>query len=310
MNPTFSIIIPSYNRGHLISKTIKSLVNQSYSEFECIVVDDGGKDNTREIIEAYNDHRIQYHYKKNEERAVARNYGIDLAKGDYITFLDSDDQLYPDHLREASALINRYGKPEWFHLGYEIRNGDKTEKKIISKTGRNPNESLLTGNHLSCMGVFIRKDIIRANRFNVNPDLIGSEDYELWLRLAQKYKLYTSDNITGAVIGHDNRSVLRMNKEKLINRVETLISIILNNPEINFTKQASRTFKAHRFAYLALHLAMIQEKALSLKYFFRSVALNPGILFHRKTFGFIKAALSQRLRSDYRQTLLCRQVRR
>jgi len=73
----FSIIIPTYNRAHLISKSIKSVLNQTYSNWELILVDDGSEDNTEEIVNSFGDNRIKYFYKKNEERSIARNYGID-----------------------------------------------------------------------------------------------------------------------------------------------------------------------------------------------------------------------------------------
>src|SRR5437763_11554370 len=103
----FSIIIPTYNRASMIEKTIQSALNQSYSDYEIIIVDDGSTDNTEQVVLSIKDARIFYFKKENAERAAARNYGAHRAKGDYITFLDSDDVLYPSFLYNASETIIR-----------------------------------------------------------------------------------------------------------------------------------------------------------------------------------------------------------
>ena len=94
----FSIIIPTYNRASLIKETINSVLLQDYPNFEIIIVDDGSTDDTENIVKSIEDSRINYHKKTNAERGAARNFGIKLAKGEYITFLDSDDILYVNHL--------------------------------------------------------------------------------------------------------------------------------------------------------------------------------------------------------------------
>jgi glycosyltransferase involved in cell wall biosynthesis len=90
----FSIITPTYNRAHMLPKTIESVINQTFSDWELIIVDDGSTDHTKSLVEKYcaTDSRIKYIYQENVERSVARNNGIDNAEGEYICFLDSDDQ--------------------------------------------------------------------------------------------------------------------------------------------------------------------------------------------------------------------------
>ena len=98
----FSIIIPTYNRAHLILKTLESVKNQSFVDYELIIVDDGSSDNTKEVVNKFIlDNKLSnWHYfnKVNGERGAARNYGIEKATGLYVTFLDSDDLIYSNHL--------------------------------------------------------------------------------------------------------------------------------------------------------------------------------------------------------------------
>ena len=119
--PFFSIVIPTYNRAHLIRKTIESVLAQEDQDFEIIVVDDGSEDNTGEVVRAIGDDRVIYHKKNNAERGAARNYGAIRARGRYVTFLDSDDLLYANHLAAARRLINERHEPEILHLGFEQR---------------------------------------------------------------------------------------------------------------------------------------------------------------------------------------------
>jgi glycosyltransferase involved in cell wall biosynthesis len=97
----FSIIIPTYNRAEIVKTAIQSVKAQTYPEWELIVVDDGGSDKTKEVVEAFSDRRIKYFWKENGERGAARNFGVQKARGDYITFLDSDDKFLPNHLEDA-----------------------------------------------------------------------------------------------------------------------------------------------------------------------------------------------------------------
>lgn len=98
MKPFFTIIIPTYNRAHVIDQTIQSVLDQTYTDWELIVVDDGSTDDTAIQMAKYNDPRILYYQKQHAERSAARNYGMAQASGSYICFLDSDDEYLPNFL--------------------------------------------------------------------------------------------------------------------------------------------------------------------------------------------------------------------
>jgi glycosyltransferase involved in cell wall biosynthesis len=277
-SPLFSVIIPTYNRANFIGDTIKSIQDQQFQDFEVIIVDDGSSDNTEEVVAEIHEPRLRYIKIKNSERAVARNTGGLNAAGQYVTFLDSDDQLKPDHLLTASQFIAEQ-PAEVFSQGYEVVHPDKS---VIHKWSRLPNpvnEKLLQGNYLSCLGVFIRRDIFLNNKFNEDRDLSGSEDYELWMRLAAKYPIYTVPKSTAYLIQHDSRSVINISADRLVRRITLLEYYATSNAEVNRkfgNKLAS--FKGYNDLYTSLHLAMARENKLASRYAIRAVKHQKSIL--------------------------------
>ena len=287
-NILFSIIIPTYNRANLIGKTIASILKQTYTNFEIIVVDDGSSDNTEEVIGAIKDDRLTYYKKENAERGAARNYGAYLAKGDYINFFDSDDIAYQNHLQTALQVIKTNNQPEVFALHYEIKN---TSNKII-RTGtifKNINQQIIDGNLLSCNGVFVKKEIALKHPFSELRELSASEDYLLWLQLAANYSFFHSNIKTSVIIEHDMRSVLSIKKDGLIKRKELMLKIALEDKDINksFFNQINR-LKTNTYSYISLHLAMANYKKDSFNYLIKSIKTSPSLIFKKRFFAIIK----------------------
>ncbi|HTA61907.1 MAG TPA: glycosyltransferase [Bacteroidia bacterium] len=289
----FSIIIPTYNRASFIATTIQSVLNQTHPHFEIIVVDDGSTDNTEEVVKKIKDKRINYYQKKNEERAAARNYGISKAKGDYITFLDSDDILLPNHLDEAKKIFEKETNVEWLHLGYKMVTIENKLLYKIKKFKGNINSNLFQGNFISCNGIFIRKDIAIENLFNKIRALSASEDHELWLRLASQYQLKFSNNITSVIINHEYRSVLNINKDVLIERQKVFLDLILSNHSLKkFITGYEYKLKSNSYSYIALHLALTGKyKKTSLVYLLKAIQTNYLIIFNKRFFAIIKHIL-------------------
>lgn len=109
-NPRVSVIIPVYNVENYVENTIKSVLDQSFRNFELIVVDDGSSDNSGKIITNLGelDSRIQYHYQKNSGQAAARNAGVQLSKAEFVTFVDGDDILSPDFLQTLVSIMDAH----------------------------------------------------------------------------------------------------------------------------------------------------------------------------------------------------------
>jgi teichuronic acid biosynthesis glycosyltransferase TuaG len=108
-----SIVIPAYNAAPFIEETIASILQQSYTNFEIIIVNDGSTDNTEGVVQSISDKRIQYHYKRNEGVSIARNYGFTFTKGIYIVFFDADDLMTPDFLEKRVEKLQSNSSVEF-----------------------------------------------------------------------------------------------------------------------------------------------------------------------------------------------------
>jgi glycosyltransferase involved in cell wall biosynthesis len=253
LSPLFSIVIPTYNRAHLIGKTIQTVLAQDFSDFEVLVIDDGSKDNTAAVMEAFTDPRIQYIKKENGERGAARNYGAARARGRYINFFDSDDLMYPNHLQVANRLIAAQADPEIFHLAYDYQLDDGTVISRVNDFDARIKEIILFNNKLSCNGVFIRKDIAAQFPFEEDRALASSEDWVLWIRLLCRFTLHCSNDITSSVVNHDQRSLRTIAAAKVEARDQLMIDVLRRDTVVmNAYGTSFRRFMAERYTFFML----------------------------------------------------------
>ncbi len=285
----FSIVVPTYNRASLIEQTIYSLLNQSFNDFEIIVVDDGSTDDTEVIVKNISSNKISYYKIVNSERGFARNFGAKKAKGLYVNFFDSDDIALNNHLEEAHKMVLKYNEPEIFHLNYAVKN-QKTGVLVNKKWDVEfVNDSLWKGNTLSCNGVFVKQQTAISFPFNESRKLSVSEDWELWLRLSCRYKIYLSPVITSYIIDHDERSVLQYNEQKLLDRKDELIKSLSNDNEFfkMYAKQLKK-IEAHMYSYMALHAALCEQNKSACKYLMKAISLNPSEILSRRFLAICK----------------------
>ena len=130
-NPLVTVLMPVYNGERYLTEAIESVLNQTFTDFEILVMDDGSTDNTKEVIKEFNDERIIYHYDSNSGGpARPRNKGISFAKGGVIAFLDSDDYWHPEKLQKQIEQTKiRRGFPIHFTDEIWIRNGIRVNPK-------------------------------------------------------------------------------------------------------------------------------------------------------------------------------------
>jgi glycosyltransferase involved in cell wall biosynthesis len=185
-----SIIIPSYNSEKSICRALNSIINQTYNNFEIIIVDDGSTDNTKELIKSFLENKtVQYTYiyQKNSGPSSARNNGVINAKGEYIAFLDSDDEWHPQKL-EIQIKVIEENNLTFLASTYQYDEfEDKNLNKQINLKCFSFNQ-LLIKTQFSTPGIIIKKDLfLKLGGFDHNMKY--AEDNDLWLRLSLHTKL-------------------------------------------------------------------------------------------------------------------------
>ncbi len=187
MNKLVSIITPSYKSEKFISKTIESVLNQTYKNWEMIIIDDCSPDNSNKIIEKYikEDNRIKLiKLSKNSGPAVARNVGIKEAKGRFIAFLDSDDIWLPEKLEKQISFMEQKNLPMTYSSYYIIDEEDNPLGEYIVEPVLTYKE-LLKRNMVGCLtGIY---DVEKLGKIYM-PDILKRQDHGLWLSILKKIK--------------------------------------------------------------------------------------------------------------------------
>ena len=231
--PFFSIILPTYNRAGFLPETIKSVLVQTFTDWELIIIDDGSTDNTKSVVEAIarNDQRINYVWQENAERSAARNHGIRQAKGEYICFLDSDDKYLPNHLAELELFLKSKKYPiGLIHYGCTIIQGNHKEKVLPHTKAANENiVEYFFQNPIPPIRVCLHKNTLRYNHFD--DDITIVEDTCLWMRIAKEFPVFVSTHIGVEYHLHDGNSVNRLqpSAKKMYDGLNIFLS---RNPDI------------------------------------------------------------------------------
>lgn len=209
MHPLFSVVIPTFNRASLVGKAIESVFNQSFGDWELIIVDDGSTDNTKEIVESFKDGRVKYIYQKNTGRSSARNTGIDQSNGFYICFLDSDDYYLSNHLSVlCETIINRNYPIAFICTGiYTDKKNTLNELPIFEPDKFKSPVQFIWEKFILPDAVCIHNSLLKTNKFLENYKSAVWEDTHLWLRLAAKYEFIQINAYTTALVEHEARSV-------------------------------------------------------------------------------------------------------
>lgn len=203
--PLISVIIPVYNRPELLKATIKSVIEQTYSNWEIVVVDDGSETEILPVIEKLGDQRISYHKLEHTNANVARNFGITQSKGDYIAMLDADDLWMENHLKDCLERLfesNTDGLYGSLMIRYKK---DDIRTEMVREI--NPEESMI--DYLLCVKwgaqtstLFMTAD--SAKKIRWNPELNRHQDYDFVVRYGKRYKL--AAKLTPTVIYTYNQS--------------------------------------------------------------------------------------------------------
>jgi len=184
--PVVSIVIPTYNHANFLITALQSILKQTYTEWEAIVVNNYSDDNTIEVVNNFNDPRIKLiNFQNHGIIAAGRNKGIAISRGEYIAFLDSDDIWYPGKLKESIGLLEK-GFDLVCHGEFWVKDENSKRNIIYGPEKRARYRSLLfNGNCISTSATVVRKNSLdKAGNFCESPDLVTAEDYDLWLKLS------------------------------------------------------------------------------------------------------------------------------
>jgi len=279
--PFFSVVIPTYNRAHLISDTIQSVIQQSFTDWELLLVDDGSEDNTKEVIEAISktDRRIRYIYQENAERSAARNNGIKHAKGQYICFLDSDDQYLPNHFETFKHEIDKLNSPKALFFTDHICNTNGIIHKDEIPRLAGDQLLFLFQNAVIPARVCVHANILENEKFDEEITVI--EDKLLWTRIANHFPIIQINKETVVYTLHEDNSINLKNNPSL--KCWNGLKIFFKRyPEINrrIPKRIKRTITSDTLFGVAKCYIFSNQKSKAIYFILYSIIIKP---FHFQT---------------------------
>jgi glycosyltransferase involved in cell wall biosynthesis len=265
--PLVSIIIPAYNAEKYIERSIDSALRQTYKNIEIIVVDDGSTDKTAEVLKLYNDPRIVYRYQKNQNQSVARNNGIAISKGEYVTFLDTDDIYLPEKVEKSVDFFCQnpsYSIAYCNVLHFFSQNPSKFYRLKYTGYAGDVLERLLKGSFININSIMISRDLFKKNGITFTEKRYYPEDYELYLRLAllgYRFGYIDSDLV---IVEVRSDSITSMNVQVIVkkNTIEMIQRISAQMPErTELQKTIANLSKSFHRKLAIAHLMHGEKKA-------------------------------------------------
>ncbi len=269
--PLVSVILPTFNHGRFISKAIESVLNQTYSNFELIIIDNHSEDNTEEVVAFYKDNRINYlKFRNNGIIAASRNYGIKHSRGKYVAFLDSDDTWYKQKLKKQ---LPHFQMPEIIGVAsnatlitetpyYRNINLAKSKLGYIDYQYRN----ILNRNPIITSSLIVRKETLKqAGLFDENRDFCFIEDWELWLRMAR----YGSFRVIEEPLLYYRASLKRGAKAATISK--NCLKILEKQVNLNYVK-SDDSIEPKASIYLSIARNLLEfDQRQSRKYYMKAL---------------------------------------
>ena len=258
--PLFSVIIPLYNKEAEIGSTIKSVLEQTFPNFELIVVNDGSTDNSLNVLKQFDDARIKIINKPNFGVSTARNTGIFAAEGLYVALLDADDIWLPEYLQEIKQLIGKFDDCNVFGTNYtisSIKTENHNNKPIKHSIINNYFELAMYMPFLTASSIVIKRACFDSE-MKFNQNFTHGEDLDLWLRLYKKYKN----------IGYSSWQLVHYNHSANSRACKTI-----PQPKKHFAyyfnfKKSENTIEKQYYLYQISMLAWLYVKNLKINYLF------------------------------------------
>ena len=285
-SPFFSIVIPTYNRQDFILKTIGSVLNQTFKDFEIIVVDKCSTDDTEDLLTPLiQSGAIRYiKHDRNYERAASRNTGMKNAHGRFLTFLDSDDILYPNNLETAYHFIKSHPNAKFFHSLYELID---TEGKVLYRyrfpSVKNAIQAITEGNFISCIGFFVAEEVYTYYSFDTSEVLQGIEDWEFSMRILARYPIARIPYINAGIVHHGSRSNTQFKLESYVSKMDYVVGKFKRDPLLQriYGKHLNR-FRRSCFLLIASQANTSGFYDIASKYVRKAWLDNPMLIFNTR----------------------------
>ena len=293
--PFFSVVIPTYNRAAFILKTVESVLAQTYSHFEIIVVDNCSTDDTAELLEPFiRGGQIRFiRHDQNYERSRSRNTGMEAAQGDFVTLLDSDDIMYPTCLEEAAKYAQANPDIKCFHnLAEIIDESGHFVYRIPYPSLKNQFKAIAVGNFMSCIGDFIHREIYQRYRFDTDPCMPGLEDWDFWLRVLADYEVGHLEKINSGIVQHGGRSVNQQDIERLQKGFARMLGNIRSDERLySVYSPYLRRLRATCELYLASLSNSGRAHGAALKFLGRAAATDWRVIPSKRFIRLLQIAL-------------------
>jgi len=271
----FSIILPTYNRADLLPKAIESVLSQNFNDWELLIIDDASNDQTEEVANRYNEARIQYlKNERNIERSASRNRGINVAKGKYICFLDSDDYYLENHLEEFYKFIESSHFPEamlYCNSYYEVQGELEEGPDNLAKTKNGVEQVLL--NMIAPPRACIHHKILAE--FQFNPEYSIGEDLDLGVRIARKYPIMHNNVYSIVRLSHEGRSVNLHNLEPFTQHIDRIKQILIEDGQRYISNEVKKEILAEAHFNLGRHYLFKKQKVKAIQILVKSLAIYP-----------------------------------
>jgi teichuronic acid biosynthesis glycosyltransferase TuaG len=259
--PIVTIVIPTYNHAEFLQKALVSVLQQTFTDWEAIIVNNYSDDNTEAVVKSFNEPRFHLeNFHNNGIIAASRNHAIKHAKGDYIAFLDSDDEWLPKKIEECLKVLNKASSAVVCHAErWLLSSGHEQDVQYGPAAKATYNSLLYNGNTISTSAVVVSAKVLHeVGLFSEEHDIVTAEDYDLWLRIVNSSEYFT---FIPEVLGN-----YRVHPKGNSQAVKKNINAILNVIENHFLLVKNKTF----FDYICCRRA------------FGKVLCSGGIEFQKK----------------------------
>jgi len=282
MEQLISVIIPAYNQARYLPAAIKSVLSQSYTSWECIVVDDGSTDNTYEQVHQFKHPKIKYIYQTNSGLSAARNSGMEASKGEFLSFLDSDDCFAPKKLELLMAKMNN--NPELSLVTGNAALIDENGNPILRKFNSSipeKNYELLFGNPIHVGSVLLRREWYQKIGL-FDTSLRSYEDWDYWLRITiAGGKMESINDIVSFYRFHTSQ--MTRNANQMTEASFAVLKKVFDSPNLQ-QEWLSYKFQAYSHSYLrAAANAYLNEDFPNARIFLTEACrLNPDLLNNKE----------------------------